>query len=126
MTPEQKIKYLVLAKTAEWDGKELPQFAADKIDSLYDDLVESDGHWDGVSDVRSGEIETQLPCPYSRHYESKAVAAKMPDGTWVGWTYYYGGGKHGAPEEVDWMNAAYDLTCAEEEKVVTVRTFAAA
>ena len=47
----------------------------------------------------------------------------MPDGSWVGWTYWYGGGKYGEPEAIDWMDDAYDLACTEEEKVVTVRTF---
>jgi len=58
-----------------------------------------------------------------RHYESKAVAMKMPDGSWIGWTYWYGGGKHGEPEAIDWMNEAYDVDCHEEEKVVVVQTF---
>ena len=47
----------------------------------------------------------------------------MPDGSWVGWTYWYGGGKHAEPEVMDWMGEAYPLDCVEEEKMVTVRTF---
>ena len=78
------------------------------------------------SEVRSSGIETGLPCKGSCHYESESVAAKMPDGSWVGWTYWYGGGKYGEPESIDWMDDAYDLDCAEEEKVVTVRTFSKA
>jgi hypothetical protein len=34
------------------------------------------------------------------------------------------GGKYGEPEAVEWIDDAYDLVCTEEEKVVTVRTFA--
>jgi hypothetical protein len=68
-------------------------------------------------------VETHLSCPSSRHYESDAVAAKAPDGSWVGWTYWYGGGKHGEPEAIDWIEDAYDVICAEEEKLVVVRTF---
>lgn len=74
-------------------------------------------------EMREGAIETGLPCEHSRHYESKSVAAQASDGSWGGWTYWYGGGKHGEPESIDWMNEAYDLDCKEEEKLVVVRTF---
>jgi len=124
VTPEQKIKHMVLAVTADWAGEDAPAFEAEIVDTLWERLVENDSHWDGMGEVRGGEAETGLPCEWSRHYESKAVAAQAADGSWVGWTYWYGGGKHGLPEEVDWMDSAYDLTCVEEEKVVTVRTFA--
>jgi hypothetical protein len=124
MTPEMKVRYLVLAKAGEWDEKFKPDFnAPEGFEALWEAMTEDDAHWDAISEVRGGEVETSLPCDRSRHYESKAVAAKLPDGSWVGWTYWYGGGKHGEPEAIDWMDSAYDLTCTEEEKVVTVRTF---
>lgn len=126
-TPEQKIRFLVLAATARMSGNTAPDYSAmsgDDIDSAYGQLVENDEHWDGKSEVRCGGVATGLKCEWSRHYESDAVAAQLPDGSWVGWTYWYGGGKHGEPEAVDWIHGSYDLTCAEEEKVVTVRTFA--
>lgn len=94
------------------------------VDEVYDDLVEREEHWDAISETREGTVETNLECDWSRHYESKAVAAQYIDGSWVGWTYWYGGGKHGEPEAIDWMDSAYDLTCTEEEKTVIVRTFA--
>jgi len=123
MKPEQKLKWAVLAKVAGWEKKPAPEYPCANVDELYDALVEAESHWDGKSEVRSGEVETGLPCDWSRHYESKAVAMKMPDGSWVGWTYWYGGGKHGEPEAIDWMEDAYDLDCREEEKTMIVRTF---
>ena len=121
MTPEQKIKYLILLKVAAWEDKPLKTaVTADNIDDLYRDIEEPQ---DARSEIRSSGVDTGLPCEYSRHYETKAVAAKMLDGSWVGWTYYYGGGKHSEPDAIDWMDDAYDLDCQEEEKVVTVRTF---
>lgn len=126
MTPEQKLKWAVLAKDAEWDDKLPPGYpCADKVDELYDQLVESGLHWDAVAEVRASGIETKLKCPSSRHYgyESKAVARQMPDGSWVGWTYWYGGGKHGQPGAIEWMADAYDVECHEEQKLVTVQTF---
>jgi hypothetical protein len=95
---------------------------AENVDELYEAADESYVQ-DARNEVRSSGIETGLPCKGSRQYESKSVAAKMPDGSWVGWTYWYGGGKYGEPEAIDWMDDAYDLDCAEEEKVVIVRTF---
>jgi hypothetical protein len=123
MTPEQKLKWAILAKVAGWEKKPAPAYPCANVDDLYEKLEEEDGHWDGKSEVRSGGVETNLSCPSSRHYEADAVAMKMPDGSWVGWTYWHGGGKHGEPEAIDWMNEAYPVECKEEEKMVVVRTF---
>ncbi len=124
MTPEQKIKHAILIWVAQFTGDPIEvEVTADNIDELYEEADEDYVH-DAMNEVRSSGVETGLPCPGSRNYESDAVAAQMPDGTWVGWTYWYGGGKHGEPNSIDWMDDAYDLTCTEEEKVVTVRTFA--
>lgn len=123
MTPKQKIKHAILALVAEWEGKEVGDVTERNVDALYQDLVDKDGHWDARNQIREGQVETELECEWSRHYESKSVAAKMPDGSWVGWTYWYGGGKHGEPESIDWMKDAYSLNVTEEEKLVVVRTF---
>lgn len=96
---------------------------AENVEELYDELRDDDAHWDYMSELRQGEVETDIACECSRHYESRSVAAKAPNGQWIGWTYWYGGGKHGEPEGIDWANKAYFLDVTEEEKVVTVRTF---
>ena len=72
MTPEQKLKWAVLAKVAGWDKKPAPEYPCPNVDELYDALVEEDAHWDGKSEVRGGEVETGLKCDWSRHYESIA------------------------------------------------------
>lgn len=124
MNPEQKIKLAILTKTAIWDGEAMiDDPTAEQVDDLYQKLVDEDGHWDAMNEIRSGEVETGLSCDWSRNYESKAVAMKNPDGSWVGWTYWYGGGKHGEPQAIDWMDEAYFLDCKEEEKTVIVQTF---
>ena len=120
LTPTQRIQYEIILN-AEEDGACEP--TPEKIAERYDYLVEHDLHWDLEGEFRGGEVETGLPTQYSRHYESKEVAAKLSDGSWVGWTYWYGGGKHGNPEDIDWMHEAYALDCVEEQKMVTVRTF---
>lgn len=122
LTPEQKIKReIILWESASEAFDHLT--TGDEVDAAYEELVERDGHWDGRYELRSGDVETNLPCESSRHYESKAVAKKCCDGSWIGWTYWYGGGKHGEPEATDWMNEAYELTVTEEQRMVTVRTF---
>ena len=123
MTPEQKIKWAILAKNASWGYGVQPSFPCENVDELYDQLVNEGGHWDAKNEIREGEEVTSISCPFSRHYESKSVAMKFPDNSWVGWTYWYGGGKHGEPEAIDWMEDAYELNCQEQEKVVVVRSF---
>jgi hypothetical protein len=121
MTAEQKLKHLILIRHAELGDEPAPEnVTADNVDELYDAIEEP---WDARSEVRGGTVETKLRCQSSRHYESKAVAAQAPDGSWIGWTYWYGGGKHGEPEAIDWIDEAYDLTVTEEPRTIIHRTF---
>lgn len=117
MTPKQKIKHAILLLT-----ENPPSNITENIDDLYGDLYDS--IYDIVEQFREGEIETDIPqTQYSRHYAARSVASIMPDGSWVGWTYWYGGGKHGEPQSIDWMSDSYNLDVVEEEKMVVVRTF---
>jgi hypothetical protein len=123
MTPEQKIKHKILVGLISEPSNKIhvdpSTITEENLDDLYEELYADDIEFE----FREGEVETNIPCEYSRHYESKSVAAKMLDGSWIGWTYWYGGGKHGEPESIDWMGGAYELDMAEEEKLVVVRTF---
>lgn len=119
MTPTQKIKHaLILLATVEDVEAFKVEITPDNVDDLYDEIA-----GDCEYEFRQGEVETDIPAESSRHYESQSVAAKMPDGSWVGWTYWYGGGKHGEPQSIPWMEDAYNLNVTEEEKMVIVRTF---
>lgn len=127
MTPCNKIKRDILMCAAKEDDlaflKEMPIKTDEQVEAAYEKLVEAGAHWDFESEFREGDEETNIPADWSRHYECKSVAAKLSDGSWVGWNYWYGGGKHGNPEEIEWMEDAYDLDCKEEEKTLIVRTF---
>ena len=125
MTPEQKVKHLILIRHAELNDQPAPEnVSAENIDELYDETNGEDYELqDAISEVRCSGEETGLSAPCSRHYEADAVASQAPDGSWVGWTYWYGGGKHGEPEAIDWIEDAYDVNVTEEQKMVTVRTF---
>lgn len=125
MTPQQKLKHAVILRGVELGGINQPteEITAENVDSLFDELDEDYALQDARNEVRSSGTKTNLECRLSRHYESDAVAARMPDGSWVGWTYWYGGGKHGEPEAVEWMAYAYEVDCNEVEKLVVVKTF---
>lgn len=111
----QKIRWVILIKA----GIELPDVInGDIIDGLYE--KNHDTLYDIADEFREGEFDTSLPSKYDRHYEADAVAAKMPDGSYVGWTYYYGGGKYGNPSECDWMEDAYPVAFVEKQMVVKI------
>lgn len=126
MTAQQRIKLHILKQALScefntdlhWDG----EITADNVDEAYESvMVRNDAHWDYEREFRNSGENSDIECDHSRHYESKSVARELSDGTWVGWTYWYGGGKHGEPQSIDWMPFAYDVEMTE--KVVPVRTF---
>jgi len=126
MTPEQKIKREILLDAIKhneefsWKGS----LTAENIDEVYETVFgDSDAKGECEDEFREKGIETDILSDYSRNYESKSVAYQLNDGTWVGWTFWYGGGKYGEPESIEWMSDAYELTCVETEKLVTVREF---
>lgn len=125
MTPSQKIRYAVLKLESEWAEKELEKITKDNIDDIYymeEEFGEADHH-EAEDEIRCSGVETGLPENYSRNYESKEVAIKTPDQSWVGFTYWYGGGKHGRPGEIDWMSDAYNVSVKEQVETVIVRKF---
>lgn len=124
MTPLQKIKYIILELLTEHNDVDyvISSIHVGNVDDIYDEQ-QSDKIYEVKSELRHGQFETNIPCDYSRHYETRSVAAKTYTGEWVGWTYWYGGGKHAEPEAIDWMSDAYDLDVTEKEELVVVRTF---
>lgn len=122
MTPDQKIRHTALLRAIDNGSiSDCPDINDENVDELFEEY--EDVLYDIMYEIREGDMETNIPCSYSRHYESRSVAMQAPDGSWVGWTYWYGGGKHGEPEAIEWVNESYDLNVKEEEKLVIVRTF---
>lgn len=124
MTPTQKIKWLVLSALAGYAKTAPPPYPCANVDELYA-AVERDGNLcdelrDAISLVRNSGEETGLGVAYRHSYDSRAVAKQLPDGSWVGWSYWHGGGKHGDPSSIPWMGDAYDVTSHEETRVVRV------
>lgn len=115
MTPEFKIKKTILLEA-------VPGLSADEItEDNIDEMIENnqDRYDNHAYDFSGGEFSTELISnEYSRHYECEFVAAKMFDGSYVGWTKWYGGGKHGDPDSIPWMDSAEELESWEETVVV--------
>ncbi len=83
----------------------------------------TDDFYDISEELRSCSEESGMTCKeYSRHYDCHEVAA-FCDGKWVGWTYWYGGGKWGEPEIIEWASKAYFLECEEKAETVINRYF---
>ncbi|MCP5015145.1 MAG: hypothetical protein GY938_07650 [Ketobacter sp.] len=120
--------YLVESTTDRFP--DLPKATIESIENLYEEygLHESpDGRYsvkdcvdELVAETRGEGEETGLSAEEDRHYESVAVGGCF-DGVWVGWTYFYGGGKHGEPESMGWLEDAYYIQM--ETKMVEAKVF---
>lgn len=118
MTPQQKIKYLVIEHVCFTNAEIFSKYMTGaEVDEFYDSLNGEDVTV-ALYEIREGEWESDIPCEHSRHYESKSVASRCPNGEWVGWTYWYGGGKHGESEAIDWVGEAYHVEMTEEVEIV--------
>ena len=126
LTAEQKVKMLILTRAIDmgyFDYK-LSDITEENLEEVWELGCEDSSLQDAKSEVREGDRETKIPYDGGRHYEAKSVATYCEwDNSWVGWTYYYGGGKHSEPEAIDWIPYAYDVDCFSEEKLVVVHTF---
>lgn len=114
MTPLQKLKWAILKK----EGLLTIAPTTEIIESVWDAFNETYEAQDAKDEFRQGEEYTHIATQFSEHYECKPVAAEMPDGTWVGWNYWYGGGRHSEPSEIEWMEDAYEVSFHEETIVV--------
>ena len=134
MTPQETLYKAIISRAKELAGQytgdcsiferregELYEDVHDRIANDDDDMY--DYIYDAKNDLSEGCCETDIEPAYSRHYESKSVAQQFGGGRWIGWTYWYGGGKHGEPWSVDWVSEAYDLDVKEEVVTQVVRTF---
>lgn len=134
-TPIHAIKAAILKTLAGWDSvtsarpdlkllaTAVETASADEIEAAYW-VVESelpDALQDATAEVRCSGTETNLESPTgSRHFDYKEVAILTPNGRWVGFTFWSGGGKHASPEEVEWMGFAYWVD-AKPGHVISIR-----
>lgn len=116
-TAEQEILnqiYLDLKScNSEFPYEEGVELTDEQIEEFEDDIR------DQTNDFRCSGEKSGIKCKeYSRHYECEEVARVLDNGIAVGWTYWHGGGKHGEPEAIDWIDSAYFVDVKQETKIV--------
>ena len=115
LTAQQKLKLWIMRADPEIAVEmeaTIPDHPTNgEVDLLWG--IMEDAVSDLVSNLSDAGEATGLPCGRSRHYETESMARQMDDESWVGWTRYYGGGKHGEPWSVDWISGAYDVEMTE-------------
>jgi hypothetical protein len=133
LTPQDYIHKSIIEEVLGWGDVTLNcELTLENASEIYNNPEEyfvgtdypSDAIYEAYQDYRSsGEECNILPKSYSRHYEVGYVVKEI-DGKWVGWNYWYGGGKHAEPEDIDWIGNA-EFVKVQSEEVVTVvkRTF---
>ena len=100
--------------------KELERVKNDgeKIEDLFSSLRDDDFLiQDDIRDFAGMGEDSDINPEWSRNYESKSKCIQVQDGSWVGWTYWYGGGKHGCPEDIAWIDDAYNVRLLKTEYV---------
>jgi hypothetical protein len=127
MKASSKIKLYILELVNKNDSNEFSIGSLDteeQILKIWNEFKGTDLYYEYADEIRAGDVITDIPITdYSRHYESRSVATQLNDGSWVGWTYWYGGGKYGEPEAIDWIEDSYDLEHTSEMKTVEIHRF---
>lgn len=114
MTPENKLKYAILDLAHIWEHDS--PIRTDLTDEQVEELWDETDVGEALNEIRTSGVETGLDCESDRHCESDAVAVQCPTGEWVGFTYWYGGGKHGEPEAIDWSNTLTMSTAKKKRR----------
>lgn len=130
MTPQDKLKWRILSAISHIDDDPdtefLEKFKALKLPEQLDEAWNLAQEWDGWQDLREDfrnqGTRTELQTPWSRHYDCEMHVVQCPDGTWVAFPYWYGGGKHGEPQAIEWITAdeIREVSMREETRVVRV------
>lgn len=110
-----------------WKNKIFTSF---ELDALFSDLENDESEWAGDLNVVLDELrdsgeetgilreETLPDVRLIRDYDDTEVAVLCLEKQWVGFTYWSGGGRHGDPESIPWMEHAYLLNVTEREVII--------
>ncbi len=126
-TAKDYIIEYVIGKMIESNPKD---FAGKTVEDIQKQIEEdgevSDYFNEYLDEFRwSGEQSFIKSTKCSRHYENHEVARVLDingEKIAVGWTYWFGGGKHGEPESIDWLDDAYFCDYTQETRIVDVFT----
>lgn len=123
MKASDYIKREILKEAYEWAELECPDLSTPKlIRKEWDNPDKDTKIIDPLQDIKcefreTYTQETNIPHEFDSYYESHSVA-KSIGGKWIGWTHWYGGGKHGEPEFIEWIDDAYFLEIQSTKTVV--------
>lgn len=108
--------------------EDVEKFDEDKCNELYKSTIYYS--WIGdidivrevVNELRYGEFNLSDEVDEDRYYSNREVGSSITglEDTYLAWTYYFGGGKWGEPEAVEWMDDCYLVVEKEEVKLVKV------
>lgn len=127
MKAEYEIKAVIIKTAYKWAELGAPSLSSDEeVNEAWDNAREDDRVSDCIQDAKNDfrsafSHRTEVKCDFSRHYDSESVAVQLDNGKWVGYTYWSGGGKHGEPGAIDWIEDAYFLKATP--KVITTYEF---
>lgn len=121
-------KYIVEYAIEGWNEYFLwnePLDTEKQIDKAFLYMLDQIG-CDAMQDKMCGQWKTNVSPDFSRHCETESVAVKDNCDNYIGFTRYYGGGKHF--DEYSWYDLsvenAYYLACEEKEVLTIQRTWA--
>lgn len=108
--------------------EDVNNFDEDKVIEFYEEVEYEkweDYIRDIVSDFRESGEEIDNKVEQDRYYCYQDVAKKITgsEDLYLGWTYYFGGGKHAQPDQVEWMEDCYLLTCREVEETRIIKIY---
>ena len=95
-----------------------------EIQEAYDGMYDQIG-CDAVQDIIEGHFETTIQPAFSRHFEVESVAIKDNYDNYIGFSRFYGGGKHSDVYSTYYnsIENSYYLLCSEEEVLTIQRTW---
>lgn len=82
---------------------------------FYWEQVRGSFDWNSL---RGEGVETDLIPPWDLYYSATIRADQTEDGTWIAWPFWFGGGKHGCPEAIPWIEDAFEVESWEEPRIV--------
>jgi hypothetical protein len=115
---ELKEKSANLTDPLDFDEKQCEELYRSILASVLSDYL-----IDVQEEIRQGKVRTGLIAECGGYAESEAVAIPVTGipSLYIGWTYFFGGGKHSEPRVIEWMENCYLVKA--KDRVQTVRFF---